>query len=234
LSDISVFTVPPKHLSSVGSGNRKLRFIPVGANLLPSVGTQSHQLLHVPPAIAVYGITGGKAGDRETRNIIVAVGRASQTLGNLRLLVFGRHAEVREQELLEGLKKYNVEIEVCGILENDELLRRFAQSDVLLFVRGSLSSRRGSAIAGIACGLPLIALQGSETCPPISDAGVILIPETLDEGNLQAELSAAIVRILSDENLRLELVRRSERAQQEYFCWPAIATEYAKVLKHSE
>jgi glycosyltransferase involved in cell wall biosynthesis len=231
LAKVSVFTVPPKHLSWVNPGSSKLHFIPVGANLPSSLTTQSHRSLHVSPTIAVYGITGGTAGDKETHDIIAAVGNASKRVGDLKLLVFGRHADLRERSLREGLSKFRVDINVCGVLKNKELVHRFAESDVLLFVRGSISSRRGSAIAGIACGLPVIALQGSETGAPITDAGVILIPEMLEATALHEELSAAIIRVVSDEQLRLELVHRSELAQREFFSWRAIAAEYAKILK---
>ena len=47
----------------------------------------------------------------------------------------------------------------------------------LLFVRGPISSRRGSALAGIACGLPIIALERSETGPPVAGAGVVPVPQ---------------------------------------------------------
>ena len=72
--------------------------------------------------------------------------------------------------------------------------------DLLLFVRGGISSRRGSAIAGIACGLPVIAFSGSETAQPITDAGVVLVPS-----DQRDQLKAALVRVLSDPGHRSDL-----------------------------
>ena len=55
-----------------------------------------------------------------------------------------------------------------------DVVRSLTVSDVLLFVRGHISTRRGSAIAGIACGLPVIAFEGPETAAPITEAGLAL------------------------------------------------------------
>jgi glycosyltransferase involved in cell wall biosynthesis len=232
-SDCNVFTIATDHVSWAGSSdaaNQSL-FIPVGANLPVEVPTQNHDELHSPPTIAVFSITGGDPGDRETENIIAAMRYASSKLGKLRLLVFGRHAEVRENALRTGLSDPPIELQVEGVIVDTELFKRFAASDVLLFVRGTVSSRRGSAIAGIACGLPVIALQGKETASPITDAGVVLVPEELDSEALPALLGEALVRVLSENDLRTKLVRRSQAAQEKHFSWQAIATRYVEFLQ---
>jgi len=232
-SDQAVFTVTPERLSWIPSAPVKSSFIPVGANLPFPLAPQQHEELHSPPAVGVFSITGGTAGDRETRDIIAAVRYASQKLGKLRLLVFGRHAEVREHALREGLRDVAVELDVCGVIDDKELIERFAASDVLLFARGTISSRRGSAIAGIGCGLPVIAFEGSETGSPITDAGVVLLPEELDETTLRAQLGDALVRVLSQDDLRVQLVQRSRTAHEKYFSWQAIAARYVKFLQRA-
>jgi glycosyltransferase involved in cell wall biosynthesis len=233
-SKCAVFTVAPQKLSWIQDKSRNSRFIPVGANLPLPIEHQQHEEVHSPPAIGVYSITGGIAGDRETRDIIAAVRHASQHLGNLRLYVFGRHAEIREQALREGFRDAAVELDVRGIIEGKALPERFAVSDVLLFIRGTISSRRGSAIGGIACGLPVVAIAGSETASPITDAGVILLPEHLEETALQLQLGESLVRVLSQRDLRIELVQRSRLAQRKYFSWPVIAVQYADFLRGTD
>jgi glycosyltransferase involved in cell wall biosynthesis len=230
-ADEVVFTVPPERLSWPERMSETCTFIPVGANLPLPMAPQNHDELHTPPTIAVFSITGGASGGRETRDIVQAVRRASQKLGRLRLLVFGRHAEVREFALSEAFRDVPVELQVEGVIEDQELWNRFRASDVLLFVRGAISSRRGSAIAGIACGLPVIAFEGRETASPITDAGVMLLPEELKETELQIEIGKALVRILSERDLRLSLVRRSREAQEKFFSWTAIATRYRQFLR---
>jgi len=228
--DQAILTVPAEKLSWPEARPPHLSFIPVGANLPFPLAPQQHELLHSPPTVGVFSVTGGAAGDRETRDIVAAVHFASQKLGTVRLLVFGRHAETREQALREALRDCQVEIEVCGVVEATDLIQRFAASDVLLFVRGTISSRRGSAIAGIACGLPVIAMQGKETAWPITDAGVILVPQYLDEPTLQLKLGESLVRVFSDHAFRQQLIQRSRAAQEQYFSWPAIAARYAELF----
>ena len=235
-SDRNIFTVMPNRITWLGHSDsaKQPSFIPVGANLPSSLKPQFHGDLHSPPTIAVFSVTGGSAGDREARNVIAAMRIASEKLGKLRLLVFGRHAEVREAALRKGLDDLPIELSIEGVVEESELVTRFADSDVLLFVRGTISTRRGSAIAGIACGLPVIALQGRETAPPITDAGVILLSEGSDETTLHSQLGEAIVRVLSQNHLRAQLAQRSRAAQEKYFSWSAIAKRYAGFLLDSD
>ena len=229
-ADHVVFTVPTECIPWRSVNQGKSSFIPVGANLPFPLAPQPHEEVHAPQAIAVFSITGGVPGERETRLIIGAVSCASQELGALRLLAFGRHAEIRENALRDGLRDRPVTINVCGVIDEHELLQHFAASDVLLFVRGTISSRRGSAIAGIACGMPVVAFRGKETASPITDAGVTLIDVDQDEPKLQSQLGKALVRVLSEKELRVQLVRRSRAAQDQYFSWSSIATRYAEFL----
>jgi hypothetical protein len=225
LSDHTFFTVPPEKLSWLTAVPPNAVFVPVGPNLpIPSVPLAS-SLQNPVPTIGVFSITGGEAGARETQ-IIVAAGRyAAQKLGMLRLSIFGRQAEVRETELREGLRDLPVELSVEGIVEPSQVVQKLSACDVLLFVRGPISSRRGSAIAGIACGLPVIAYPGSETAVPITDAGVVLVsPDKPDE------LNAALVRVLSDATYRKDLATRSRAAYKTHFAWAAIAARFSALL----
>ena len=177
------------------------------------------------PTIGVFSITGGEPGTRETQFILAAVRYAAQKLGRLRLSVFGRHAELREATLREGLRDLPVELSVEGIVDPDQVVERLSACDVLLFVRGNISSRRGSAIAGIACGLPVIAYSGSETAAPITDAGVVFVsPDQPDD------LNVALVRVLSDAAYRMDLAARSRAAYQAHFAWTAIAARFSALL----
>jgi len=225
LADFAVFTVPPEKLSWLAAVPPQAAFVPVGPNLPVPLAAPTHSQQGPVPTIGVFSITGNEPGARETRVIIPAVRHAAEKLGNLRLSVFGRHAELREPELREGLRDLPVELSVEGVVEPAQVVQKISACDVLLFVRGSISSRRSSAIAGIACGLPVIAYSGSETAPPITDAGVVLVsPDQPDE------LNATLVRVLSDAAYRMDLATRSRAAYQTHFAWPAIAARIAALL----
>jgi len=225
LADFAVFTVPLEKISWLATAPPKATFIPVGPNLpipsLPLVGSDRQNV----PTIGVFSITGGQQGARETELILGAVRHASQALGKLHLSVFGRHAELRETHLRAGLKDLSVELSVEGVVEPERVVQKLSACDVLLFVRGGISSRRGSAIAGIACGLPVIAFSGSETAPPITDAGVVLIPPDQPD-----QLKAALVRALTDPGYRSDLATRSRAAYRARFAWPAIAALFTTIL----
>jgi glycosyltransferase involved in cell wall biosynthesis len=100
---------------------------------------------------------------------------------------------------------------------------------VLLFVRGSISTRRSSAIAGIACGLPVIAAEGPETSSLIKDAGVAFYSP-----QKKGDLGEVLLHVLEDEHHRASLAQRSWIAQQRYFSWNVIAARYAKLLEKKD
>jgi glycosyltransferase involved in cell wall biosynthesis len=229
LSDLAIFTVPLNNVSWLPGSVTHAEFIPVGPNLpIPETYSGENQA-NRSPTIGVFSITGGAAGAHETKIILSAVRYASERLGKLSLLVFGRHAELREDELRYGLKGLPVELSVEGVVQPEQVVQKLSSCDLLLFVRGPISSRRGSALAGIACGLPVIAYRGSETAAPITDAGVVLVsPDQLDE------LPRALVRVLSDGGFRNDLAARSRAVYLEHFAWPIIAARFSSLLSKKD
>jgi glycosyltransferase involved in cell wall biosynthesis len=228
LADLAVFTVPVEKLSWVPSGCRNGVFIPVGANLsVPEAAAEPRRsrAVHIP-TVAVFGITGGDAGKLESEIITEAVRLAAICIPKLRLVAFGRQADNNEYFLRDGLRDVEVDVQVSGVLPSEEVARRLSSADVMLFVRGPISSSRGSAIAGIACGLPVIAYEGPETAAPITGAGVLLVSPKRKE-----ELGEALVRVLSDREYRTSLAERSRRAYEQYFSWKVIAAQYAEVIR---
>jgi glycosyltransferase involved in cell wall biosynthesis len=226
VADCAIFTVWPEQLTWKPELGARVAFVPVGPNLPIPVELPRRPREASVPAVGIFSITGGEPGKRETLLILQAVRNATQRVGKVRLSVFGRHAEVREQDLVNGLRGLPVELSVEGVLDSSQVVERLCACDVLFFVRGGISSRRGSAIAGIACGLPLIAFSGSETAPPITDAGVILIEPSKPE-----ELNRALVTVLSNASYRAELASRSRTVYLEHFAWPVIASRFAALLR---
>jgi glycosyltransferase involved in cell wall biosynthesis len=110
-------------------------------------------------------------------------------------------------------------------LRGPDIKRILTSADVLLFVRGHLSSRRSSAIAAIACGLPIVGYAGEETGFPITEAGVSLVPE----GDREA-LADALWRVLTDPELWENLHQRNLAAQRDYFAWDRVADRFLEIL----
>jgi glycosyltransferase involved in cell wall biosynthesis len=227
-SDLGVFTVPLSKIPWVGRQHTRAIFIPVGANLPEpeTAWTVQRAEGNRSPAIAVFGITGGEDGIWEIASISEALQIVAERLGKLRLVVMGRHSDTAEKALQNLMDKQPIEVSVLGVLPGAEIVRHMASCDVLLFVRGGISSRRGSAIAGIACGLPVVAVEGPETASPITEAGVVFADPKRQRG-----LGEALLKVLSDPEYRAVLAERSRRAQDKYFSWKAIAARYAEALR---
>lgn len=226
-SDLAIFTVPPETLSWKIPKHNNVVSIPVGANL-PAVVRSVHKTgdsIGGAPTVAIFGVTGGDAGLLEISRIVAAIRFAAKQIPQLRLVVLGRNSESAEATLRQALRDVPVDIQVLGVLPAEEATRVLAAADVLFFVRGPISSRRGSAIAGIACGLPVIAYAGAETAPPITEAGVVLVSPDSKTG-----FAEALVRVLTDRKYHASLAERSRLAHQRHFAWEAIAARYVEHL----
>jgi hypothetical protein len=223
-SELAVFTVLLNAVSWTKSAPNAA-FIPVGANLSESsIEVESRRDSEVT-RIAVYGITGGTAGSEECSEIANALRFATERGAKLELHAFGRGAAERETELREMLKDAPIALRFDGVLPADRVTSAMRDADACLFVRGPISTRRGSAIAGIACGKPVIAYRGQETAPPITEAGVVLI-----ERGKPKELGEAVLRVATDHTFREELSARSAGAQEIFFSWRAIADRYIEAM----
>ncbi len=227
VAEIAIVTVPAEKLSWMRKQRANTIFIPVGANLPISTATfsRAHIASDGKLAIAVYGITGGETGRKEIEQIARALGFVTTRVKNLRLIVFGRNSQNAEAELRKALGSLDVEIHVLGLLAEEDVARTLTVSDVLLFLRGPISTRRGSAIAGIACGLPVIASAGPETAPPITEAGLALFSP-----QRKGDLGEVLLGVLEDEHYRTSLAQQSWVAQQQYFSWRRISASYAEFL----
>ena len=108
------------------------------------------------------------------------------------------------------------------------MTRIFSESDAMLAVRGRLYLRRGSALAGLACGLPIIGYAGSAQGTVIEEAGIALVPY----GDAEA-LGAALRSVLTNPDLWREMHQKNLRIQQRVFSWKVIAASYAEFFAGS-
>jgi glycosyltransferase involved in cell wall biosynthesis len=225
----SIMPVPIENVSWLPRPATKAEFIPIAANLsgtlIKLTDANSVRESSARKTVAIFGVTGPPQLQPEAELVAQIIRQATEKVGMLKLLVLGRNAQESEAPLRAALSEANVELEFHGVLPADEIERRLSESDALLFVRGGISSRRGSALAGISCGLPVVAFQGAETGPPITEAGVLLSPE----GDPTA-LANNLARVLSDDALRSDLRKRSLEARDKYFSWDVIARKFLQVL----
>ena len=204
-------------------------FIPVGANVpsLDDLAAEGFVPVHDGiPTVAVFGITTWPAAQhREVEAIAHAVGHACAKIGELQLLVLGRGGKEAESLLRDRLASSGVRLRVDGLRSEREISVSLAGSDVLLFVRGALSSRRGSGLAALACGLPIVAYQGNETACPLTEAGIAFVRQD-DLVSLGNQLSA----LLLDRERRLDFGARNLAVFRQWFAWDRIAERWIDAL----
>jgi glycosyltransferase involved in cell wall biosynthesis len=223
-AELAIFPISMEKIPWVSVDSGKAVLIPVGANI-PEPPFRS-RAADGKKTVAIFSVTGGASTLSEVADIGSAVKRASRTAGPLRLSVMGRGSLEAEPALRAEFSGTDIELEIFGLLSAEEMTRALTRADVQLFVRGQISSRRGSAIAGIACGLPVVCYAGPETAWPITEAGIVAVPF----GDREA-LSAALESVVADSALRSNLAERSRRAQEKYFSWRAIADQFANALQ---
>jgi glycosyltransferase involved in cell wall biosynthesis len=223
-----IFTIPPDRVRWPKRGLDKAAFVPIGANV-PALNKSDRLGASAKtkgsPTVAVFCVTEPPNARQEIETVADVMQQVAQSLKGVRLLVFGRGAEAAEEPLRKALQDTSLTLDVRGILDGEQVTHLLASSDALLFVRGQLSGRRGSALAGIACGLPVIGYAGPETAFPITEAGVELVPE----GDHKA-MAQALIRVLANELHQKDLRRRSFCAQENYFSWNRIAESLERVL----
>lgn len=226
MSERSIHNVPLEDVSWLAPKHPKATFIPVGANvpsIVAPVGTlqKSRQVR----TITVFGITGeGNVGD-EVSDIVFAAKAAAERVPRLRLVTLGRGSLESEAKFRQAIDGSPVEYHALGVLSDREVSQALADSDLSLFVRGPISTQRGSAIASIACGLPVVAYAHPRLPAPLAEAGIVGVRCA----DLRA-LAEATVLVLTDDQLRCELRERSRRAHERYFCWEIVAAHYLAVL----
>jgi len=223
LVDKIVTTVSKEYVNWMKSSaiRAKVLFVPVGSNLTTQPARHESTKEEVP-VIIVFGFSSLQT---EAELIALVLMRASKEIGPLHLIVFGRGARIVEGILRPIVKGSPVSLEAYGIVESDQAGQLFDRASVQLFIRSGLSSRRGSAIAGIGRGVPVVGFFDAETAFPITEAGVRLVPV----GDVES-LIRELVLLLRQPALRAELSQRSLVAVQRYFSWDRIAEAYLSAL----
>lgn len=173
----------------------------------------------------VFGVTGAPSMEREVEEIADVMQKASRALTGLRLIAVGRGSVEAREQLVKTLDGCNVEIVARGILPAAEVAREFERADAMLFVRGPITPQRGSVMAGIASGIPIVGYQDGRILGPLQEAGVEWSP-WVDRENL----TRGLIRVLSDPRRWTELHERNLEVQKAHLSWDRIAERFRVVL----
>jgi glycosyltransferase involved in cell wall biosynthesis len=199
--------------------------IPVGSNISPTATARddARQALGVGDelVIALFG----------TGNAQRVLGHAETALA---ALVDERGTdEIRVLNLGAGAKPLSVppglRVDTPGTLAEDEVSLRLRASDLLLlsFADG-ISTRRGTLMAGLAHGLPIVGLRGVST-----DAVLLRHPEAFvltPVGDHEA-FAKAVLALAGDRERMAATGQAAGALYREQFDWPVIADRMLALLE---
>ena len=209
----------------------KARFIPIGANVPERRPVANGRFSDNgnSKTVVIFCLTGMPHLRDELKDISDAARTAIAEGARFRLLFLGRGTLEAKEEIEHSFRELPIEVSNLGLLRADQISDILANSDAMLCVRGRVYLRRGSALAGIACGLPIIGYAGESENTPLNDAGLVLVPYR--DGKAAG---AALSRVLQDQGFHQELQEKSLRVQQRYFSWNLIASALVSFLESAQ
>jgi glycosyltransferase involved in cell wall biosynthesis len=182
-----------------------------------------------PRPFALYA--GGISPNKNLALLIRAFSRSDARAQGVQLVLAGDYTSDRFKGNYAELKALVAELDVgrqvvfTGFVPDEELCRLYNTCTV--FVMPSLDEGFGlPAIEAMSCGRPVIVSSGNSLEELVGDAGLTVDPHKPEE------LTAAIDRIFSCEDLRRSLAKRAiQRASQ--FSWETAARQLLEVFEQT-
>ena len=221
-----IFTVPLDIVPWLAHYRATAAFIPIGANVperylaakyCPGNGTEK--------TIAIFCLSLNESRLGEIEDLACAVRYVHEQGLPVRLLVLGKGSEEARQEIEKALAGTGVRISVRGLMTAEKVSATLCEATALLFVHGRVSQLRGSVLAGVACGLPIVGYSAPLADIITDEAGVELAPFRDKKA-----LGAALLRVLSDDERQARLRAKNLEVQKKYFSWDVIADGYVEAL----
>ena len=227
LADLTVFTVPPERLSWLTAVPSNAVFRPCGcqpadSRCAPTCSLQEQRAYY-------WRLQHHRRRIRSPRNPNHS-GRKSLCRAEawkVRLSVFGRHAELRETELREGLRDLPVELSVEGVLErcrsHSEAFR--PATFFSLFAATSLRAAAAPLLALLAASR-LLHIQAPKPPRPLPMLAWSLSRPTTLMILMPLWFESSLIA-----TYRMDLASRSRAAYKTHFAWAAISARFSALLK---
>jgi glycosyltransferase involved in cell wall biosynthesis len=201
--------------------------VPVGSNITPIA--ISHDAARERLALSdrlVVTLFGRGNPSRALDHARAAIRALASAHGPERLVVLNLGADAPTLSVPTG-----VEVREAGPLADDELSARLRASDLILLpLTDGVSTRRGTLMAALAHGTPVLGLQGHNTDPVLTRASDAIALSRVGDPAAFARLAVEMTRDLP------RLKARGEAGRSLYlshFDWPVIAAKVAEVLEVS-
>jgi glycosyltransferase involved in cell wall biosynthesis len=201
--------------------------IPVGSNVVPvpvTVDDARHRLdLAGRLVITLFG---RRHPSRALSHAEAAIAALASEHGPDRLCILNLGSDCPILAAPAG-----IEVRSPGLLTDEDLSLHLRASDVLLlpFTDG-LSTRRGTLMAGLAHGVPVVGLSGSNTDRVlIENSGAMMM---MPNGALD-DFACAVVRLTRDPSRMRDIGVAGRELYERTFDWPVIAREVLAVVERS-
>ena len=231
LSDRCIFSIPLKVVGWLPASDRKSFFISLGPNIPEKLdgAMKPHDASDRERTVSVFCLSPQPYAKLEVRETAAACRAAVAAGFRVRVIFVGRGTDDAAADIAAEFEGSGVDAVNLRFQEPPEIAEVIRDSDVLFCVRGILNMRRGSALAGVACGIPVLGYAGEMENTPLMDAGIVAVPAH----DLDA-LSRELIRILNDGRLRDQLRERNVAVQRMYFSWDAISKAYVRALSEGD
>jgi glycosyltransferase involved in cell wall biosynthesis len=224
VTEKSVFTVPISNVRWLPVDDARSVSIPLGSNIPEDLTKRSALKIQngARKNVVVFCVSDSPHGEREVADVAAATRVAASAGLKIRVVFVGRGTAEARAAIERVFAGSPVEVCIRGLCEATEVAGIFSESSAMIAVRGSLYPRRGSVLAGLACGLPIVGYDGEAAGTLIETAGIALVPF----GDNQA-LGSALQGILTNEARWREMHEKNLRIQQQYLSWNVIAAKFA-------
>jgi glycosyltransferase involved in cell wall biosynthesis len=219
-----IFVDPLEFIGWLPRMDKKSVFIPIGANV-PELPMQVRIDGQNRRTVAIFCLSDPPNVRREVEDISHALRLGCDRGLQLRVVFLGRGTSEATETIGRAFDGVPVEVSNLGLRPAAEVSRVLAECDAMLCVRGKLFPARGSALAGIICGLPIIAYAGASENSPIAEAGVELVPYHDTDA-----LANSLVNVLTNPVRWQEMHEKNLIATQKYFSWESIAEKFLETL----
>jgi glycosyltransferase involved in cell wall biosynthesis len=225
----SIFTIPLHTVHWLPEDDSKSVSILLGANIPENLTTRAARQDNdgAPKTIVVFCLSQSPHGEREVNDVASAMRIAASGVDRLRVVFVGRGTAEMKSEIDRAFAGSQIEVCNHGLRPAPEVTRIFSEADAMIAVRGKLYLRRASALAGLACGLPIVGYSGGAAGTILEEAGITLVPFR----DYQA-LGSALRDILTNSDLWQEMHEKNLLIQQKYFSWNVIAADFVRRLGH--
>ena len=220
LSYATVVSIGPAQLQWLSpEGRRRVIYCP-STPVVPPTTWQ-------PGKDVIVSIFGSAIGDASTK-IEAVVSLATELRGlvpNFKIRSIGA-PDGTEDAVERRLAEMGIQYECTGFQNVDGLQRALATSSVIAVVREGVTPRSSSLAAALMCGVPVVGMRGSETGPPLLDAGIDLV-RTAD----WAAFAQRVARIVTDHDYARRLSERNRAVAERWFSWDAVISKLLPSLR---